>query len=143
MLVIERELGGEDAGIGKLLAQPQCGELAHRVGLQIDAQPQRLELRHRFIDAAVDADLVQAERGGEPRDAAADDDHLHFPDILPSRATDRRHTGRPLCCSAPTNSGFSSNGASIRSRAAAFNRAAFARGGYVSRRRRLKRVPVN
>ena len=48
VLVVEGELGGEDAGTGKLLAEPERGELAHRIGLQIDAEPDRLELRHRL-----------------------------------------------------------------------------------------------
>ncbi len=63
VLVVEGELGGEDARPRELLAEPQRGELAHRIRLQIDAETRRLELRHRFIDAAVDADLVEAERG--------------------------------------------------------------------------------
>ena len=62
---------------------PSARELAHRIGLQIDAVPQGLELRHQFIDAAVDADLMEAERGRQPGDAAADDDHLHADSCAP------------------------------------------------------------
>jgi hypothetical protein len=49
-------------------------ELAHGVGLQVDAHAQRLELRDGFKDVARDSDLVERERGGEAADAGARDE---------------------------------------------------------------------
>ena len=39
--VVEGELGGEDAGGGELVAEPERRELAHRVGLQVDPVAER------------------------------------------------------------------------------------------------------
>ena len=77
MPVVEGEFGGEDARAREFFTQSQRGELAHRIRLQIDPVANRLEPGNRFIDAAVDADLVEAERGRKAGNAATDNDHLH------------------------------------------------------------------
>jgi hypothetical protein len=43
--------------------------------LQIDADAERAHVAHRFEDDARHADLMQRERGREPADAAAGNDH--------------------------------------------------------------------
>jgi hypothetical protein len=75
--VVEGEFGGEDARPREFFTQSQRGELAHRIRLQIDPVADGLEPGNRFIDAAVDADLVEAERGRKACNAATDNDHLH------------------------------------------------------------------
>ena len=47
------------------------------VWLQIDAVAERAQRRHRIVDTARHADLVQAQRLGQSRDAAPDNDDLH------------------------------------------------------------------
>ena len=47
-------------------AKPKLGQLAHGGRLQIDADAERRELAHGFIDADRDAGLMQAERQAEP-----------------------------------------------------------------------------
>ena len=77
VLVVERELLGEDAGRGELVAETERGQFADGVGLQVDAVAERAQHRHRVIDAAGDADLMQAQRLRQPGNPAADDDDLH------------------------------------------------------------------
>ena len=77
VLVVEGELLGEDAGRRELVAEAERGQLADGIGLQIDAVAERAQRRHRVIDAAGDADLMQAQRLRQSGDAAADDDDLH------------------------------------------------------------------
>ena len=55
--------------------KPQVVELAHGIGLQVDAHAQRLQIRHRLVDHAGHADLVQREGQGQAADAAAGDQH--------------------------------------------------------------------
>ena len=50
-------------------------ELAHGIGLQIDADAERAHLAHRLEDDAGHADLVERERGRQAANAAAGDDH--------------------------------------------------------------------
>jgi hypothetical protein len=88
VLVVERKLLRKDAGLGQRVAQAERGQLAHRIRLQIDAVAERGERRHRIIDAASDADLVQAERQRQSGYAAADDDDLHS--VKPQRGDKRR-----------------------------------------------------
>ena len=57
------------------LGDAEVVKLAHGVRLQVDADAERAHLAHRFEDGARHADLMQRERGGEPADAAAGDDH--------------------------------------------------------------------
>ena len=77
VLVVEGELLGEDAGRGELVAETERGQLADGVGLQVDAVAERAQHRHRVIDAAGDADLMQAQRLRQPGNSAADDDDVH------------------------------------------------------------------
>ena len=60
-------------GVQHVVAKPQVVQLAHSIGLQVDAHAQRLQFRHRFKDDAGHADLVQGEGSGHATDAAADD----------------------------------------------------------------------
>src|SRR5262249_57952920 len=52
VLVVEDELGGEDADLREPFAKAERGELAHRIGLQVDAVTDRLEPGPPIIDAA-------------------------------------------------------------------------------------------
>ena len=77
MPVVEGELGSEDANVGELFAQSQRGKLAHSIRLQVDPVTHGLQRGNRFVNATVDADLMEAERGRQTRNTATDDDHLH------------------------------------------------------------------
>jgi hypothetical protein len=67
------------------LREAEIGELAHGVGLHIDADAERAQFARRLEHDAGYADLVQRQRGGEPADAPARDQHwmvrraLHCP----------------------------------------------------------------
>src|SRR5262249_37578274 len=78
VLVVEGELGGEDADLREPFAKAERGELAHRIGLQVDAVTDRLELGHLIVDAAGDAGPVPAERQRQSGKAAADGDDVHL-----------------------------------------------------------------
>ena len=70
----QRPLARLDAdGVEHLLADAELVELAHRVGLQVDAHPQRLQGGHGLQDHTGHADLVQREGEGHAPDAAAGD----------------------------------------------------------------------
>jgi hypothetical protein len=56
--------------------QAQLAELARRMRQQVDAHAQGLQFGHRFVDAAGDAGLVQAQRQGEAADPGAQHDDL-------------------------------------------------------------------
>jgi hypothetical protein len=56
-----------------LVAKPQVVQLPHSVGLQVDAHAQRLQLGHRFIDDAGNADLVQGQGSGHATNATTGD----------------------------------------------------------------------
>ena len=75
--VVVGERRGLDRGVGERPAEAQLDQLAHRVGLKIDPEPERIDARDRFEDAALDPRRRQAERRREPADAAADDQRLH------------------------------------------------------------------
>ena len=62
-------------GVQHVVAKPQVVQLAHSVGLQVDAHAQRLQFRHRFKDDAGHADLVQGEGGGHATNATPGDQH--------------------------------------------------------------------
>ncbi len=62
-------------GVEHFSAQAQVIELAHGIGLQVDAHAQRLQLGHRFEHDAGHADLMQRERQRHAADAAAGDQH--------------------------------------------------------------------
>ena len=72
----QRPFAGLDAdAVEHLVVKAQVVQLANRIGLQVDAHPQRLQVGHRFIDNAGHADLVQREGEGHAPDAAAGDQH--------------------------------------------------------------------
>lgn len=56
-------------------AQPQLVELAHGVGLQVDAHAQRLQLGHRLEDDAGHTDLVQRQRQRHAADPTSGDQY--------------------------------------------------------------------
>ena len=68
-------LGAHSDGI-QSRQQAQLGQLANRVRQEVDADAKRLEFRHRFVDAAGDSGLMQAERQGQSADAGAQDDDV-------------------------------------------------------------------
>ena len=53
-------------------------ELAHRIGLQVDADTERAHLARRFEHHAGHADLLQRQGRRQPADAAAGDEHGAF-----------------------------------------------------------------
>ena len=57
----------------ELVEQAEGVELAHGVGQQVDPDPQGAQLAHRLEHVDLDPDLVQAQGGGGPTDAPADD----------------------------------------------------------------------
>ena len=71
------QLGRLDGLPRQCIAQPQLGELAHRVGQQVDAHAQCRDLVRRLVHLHVDAAGVQAERRGQSADTTADDADLH------------------------------------------------------------------
>ena len=73
--VVEAQLPRLDRGPGELFLQAELGELAHAVRQQVDADPERLDLRRGLEDSAGDAGLVQRQREREPADAAANDQY--------------------------------------------------------------------
>ena len=77
-----------DRGLGERIAQTELGELAHCIGLQVDADAERAQRDDELIDAAINAGGVQAERRGQPADATADNENLHglyLPSAVPPR----------------------------------------------------------
>jgi len=64
-------------GVGLQLAvlKPQIVEFPHGVGLQVNADPQGLEVRNGFEHQAGNADLVQGQRGGKPTDTATGNEY--------------------------------------------------------------------
>src|SRR6188472_220206 len=63
--------------IGQRIKETALAEHPARMRKQIDADPERTQFLDRFIDTRLDANAVELERSGEPRDAGADDDHVH------------------------------------------------------------------
>jgi len=53
--------------------EAELEELAYRVRLQIDADPEGLEPRHRLVHPAAQTDLMQAEREAEAADSGSSD----------------------------------------------------------------------
>src|ERR1700689_3387052 len=72
-----RQLPGAHAGRIELVEQAELGQFAHRMGQHVDADPERFQLSHALEHACRNADLVQAERQGQPADAAAGDEYGH------------------------------------------------------------------
>ncbi len=69
-------LAGLDAdGVEQLVVEAEVVQLAHGIGLQVDADAQRLQLGHGLEDDARHADLVQREGERDAADAAAGDQH--------------------------------------------------------------------
>ena len=58
-------------------AEAELGELADGVREQVDADPEGAQLAGRVQDERLESGGVQAERGGQPRDAGPGDDHAH------------------------------------------------------------------
>src|SRR5450755_221790 len=77
-LVVQVQPLRGDAGFGESVAEPELDEFAHGGRLQIDADPERQEIAHRFIDPDVEAGLMQAKRKAQPADAASDNDDFHL-----------------------------------------------------------------
>ncbi|MEZ5218361.1 MAG: hypothetical protein R2715_17685 [Ilumatobacteraceae bacterium] len=75
--VEEGEFGGLHTEGQDPIEQPQPVEDRHRVGQQVDADPQRTELGDRLVDLDLDAPFVQRHRGRQPADASAGDDRSH------------------------------------------------------------------
>src|SRR5205085_1399086 len=78
---------GADADRIETVEEAELGELLDGVRQGVDADA---ELAHRvrlLVDLAVDAARMQHQRGGQPADAAADNDGFHDP-TLPSHAND-------------------------------------------------------
>jgi len=73
VIIIIAEFGGRNRGCGQHVMQSEVGQFAHGMGQQIDADAQRLRCGNGLEDTAVDADLVQAQRGCQAGDAAAGD----------------------------------------------------------------------
>ena len=76
----ELGLGERLAKIGiatEALAKTKLRQLAHRIGLNIDADTERRHFPRGFINAHRNANLMQAHRHGEAADPAADDNDLH------------------------------------------------------------------
>ncbi len=69
---------------------PRSIELAHRIGLQIDADAERAHVPDGFEDDAGHADLVERQGCRQPADAAAGDDYKiirHTPSPIRSLRT--------------------------------------------------------
>ena len=72
----QRPFPGGEADLVEIgLGDAEVVKLAHGVGLQVDADAEWAHVAHRFEHGARDADLMQRERGREPADAAAGNDH--------------------------------------------------------------------
>ena len=71
------ELAGRDRALGQRLQQPAVAQHFGRVRQQIDADPERTQALNRLVDARLDADALQRERGGEPANTSTDDDDVH------------------------------------------------------------------
>src|SRR5690606_4975341 len=69
----------------RLWAKAQLVELAHGIGLQVDADSQRLDLGDTFEDVARHADLVQRERSAETADTGARDQNRTVAHSAPRR----------------------------------------------------------
>jgi hypothetical protein len=66
--------GGQPDAVEICLGEAEVVKLAHRIGLQIDADPERPHLADRLKHDAGHADLMERQRGGKPADAAARDE---------------------------------------------------------------------
>src|SRR3569833_2317262 len=71
------ELLGSHGGGVELVEEAELDQLAARVRQDVDADADRLELGDALENPDLDANLVQAERDGEPGNAAAGHKHGH------------------------------------------------------------------
>ena len=78
VLVVAAPLVRGHPGVRECLPEAHFVELAHGVGLEVDAGADRADLWNRFEDPAVNAGLMQAQRHRHSADAAAYDDGFHF-----------------------------------------------------------------
>jgi hypothetical protein len=74
-----RPLARLDAGgVEQSVVDAQVVQLANRVGLQVDAHPQRRQFGHRLEHDAGHTELMQGERRGHATDAAGDQYRVGF-----------------------------------------------------------------
>jgi len=71
------ELEGADGDRVEPLQQAELGQLLDRMRQRIDADPKLADGLRLLVDFAVDPARVQHQGGGQPADAAPDDDAFH------------------------------------------------------------------
>ena len=76
--VVIVEFRGFDRNGRQRFCKSKLDQLAHRIGLQIDADAQGLDLRRLLEQLYVDSGIMQAQRRGKAAYAASDDQHCHF-----------------------------------------------------------------
>ena len=75
--VVKHRLARRDADLRQRAFKPQPRQFLRRVRQDVDADANRLDLRHRFVHAAGNALRVQHQRKREAADAAANDQNFH------------------------------------------------------------------
>ncbi len=75
---VEGQLARLDGARGQLFLQAEFAQLAHGMRQEIDADAERQHFRRGLEGARGNAGLMQAERQGQPADAAADDQHIRL-----------------------------------------------------------------
>ncbi len=78
MLVVVSEFGGRNARLGKRAFQAKLGQFPDRMRQHVDADTQRPWHGNGFEHPAIHTNLVQAEGGRQPADAAADNQDGHW-----------------------------------------------------------------
>ena len=78
-LVVIGQFRRRDAGLRQARSKTEDGQFAHGVRQQIQPDSQLPDFRGGFEDLAIDTQTVQAERGGKPAGARADDGCFHAP----------------------------------------------------------------
>jgi hypothetical protein len=78
VLGVEHILGGGDARCQQVIEQPEFGQLAHRMGQDVDADAQLPDGRCRLVNVhVVDAGIKQGQGQRHATDATARDCDLH------------------------------------------------------------------
>jgi hypothetical protein len=93
------QLVGPDGHPVERLEQAEAGEFPDRVRQCVDADAEFVDLPRLFVDVALDTDGVQAQRGREPADAAADHQYPHGARVFVTSPSFRFH--RPIARSPP------------------------------------------